>query len=454
MTIAATRRPSRSREETTLHDQQDIAIARSAPPPDRSRPAGTCAALAIWMLVIGATVQEIIGRSEIFSFGFYTFHLIDPAPVAAILAVAAYLAEGRPRWSIFAAPVLVMAMLIGINLLRGVAIAPDAALLWARANLGIAAFLMLAIAMRPDVTIMRAARRALIFGSLVLGALVMLRLLVSPTLFMAPDAVGAETLQDGRPLSAQGAFLLVLASLMLASELLQRRSTLLDPVTIWAGLLPFLTLLTRQGTTSIALLASLLAVVMLQQGPHRQSRALLAAVGAIVALGLLAAALPSLVETQDFTQRTGNLGTRREIWQSLMTLWHELPLMVQLFGLPAGERPALIIFANGGFQPWPYSIHSMYFGALPLMGYAGALAYIVLLGVAGGKALTATLSRHRPIPAFALACLLATTIFSVSYEVRHSEILGLFLPIWWLRANTARFSSAPRLQAYGAQTSR
>jgi len=410
--------------------------------------------LAIWLLVIGATLQEIIGRSEIVSFGFYTLHLIDPAPVVALLASAAYLREGRLRWSPFVPPIVVIALLIGVNLLRGAAIASDAALLWARANLGIAVFLILAIAMRPDAAILRTARRALIATSVVLGTLVMLRLLLSPTLFMVTDAIDAEMLMDGRPLSAQGAFLLVLASLMLTSEVLQRQSIRLGPMTLWAALLPLLTLLTRQGTTSIALLASLLAVFALQQGRHRHSRALLAAVGAIVALGLLAAALPSLVETQDFTQRSGNLGTRREIWQSLMGLWHELPLTAQLFGLPAGERPALVIFANGGFQPWPYSIHSMYFGSLPLMGYTGAIAYVALLGVGAGKALAATLSRHRPIPAFALACLLATAIFSVSYEVRHSEILGLFLAIWWLRASEARFSARPRGQPSPAQTSR
>lgn len=397
---------------------------------------------ALWLLLAGAVIFEFQGQSSLVSLGFYTLHVVDPAPVVALAAIVANLAARRPDWPGYALPVVAILGLTIVNLLRGLAIQPDLAAQWARANIAIGLFLMLAVTMRPIPAVMRAMRLALLVAAVVLSILAVLRLAIRLDLFLTVEGPNLMVIYDHRPLTGQGAFVITFAGLLLFSEALHRGRFILDARTLGAALLPAVVLVSRQGTASIALLAGLATIFYLQRDSTRRLRFGLGIALLLIVAALLLIFLPSLLDTQNFASRAGNLDMRRQIWSSLMALWPYQPSLVRYFGFPAGQQPVLTVFVDGIYQTWPYSMHSMYYGSLSAMGYLGAAAYIGLLAILGFRLLIATLKGT--MPAFALGCWVATVVFSYSYEIRMSELLGLFAAIWWLRATASLQHAAPQ----------
>lgn len=388
----------------------------------------------IYCLAIAAVAREVLGQTELLGFGFYTFHVIDPALLLSAFAAGVNLSRNSLNRGALMVPIVVIALLIALNFVRGMSESTAGALLWIRANGGIATILLLGLAMRPTPTVLRAARRALLWIALILSGLEILRLATTPTLFMTFEISAADANDGGRPLAAWGAFLMVLASGMLLSDLLARRRIVLNWLTIYTLALPVLILASGQGTASIAELVTIITVVLTQRGREHGMRILLGILG-LTLIGLLVnLALPAMLGSETLTQRSNNLGTRQMAWQSLSALWPQLPAFTQIFGYPAGQLPPIFIFAAGEYRPWEISLHSMYYGSLPMMGYLGLAAYMAFLGIITLQTMMATFSRNSAIPAYPLAFCFATAILSYSYEVRGDALMGVFIAIWWLRA--------------------
>jgi hypothetical protein len=395
---------------------------------------------AIWLLLLGGgIVREVLGQTEVFSFGFYTLHSVDPGIFIAGCAALLHLAHRRLAWHLYTIPVLLMASLILLNFIRGVGSDPSDALLWFRANGGIATMLVLAICMRPTLPVIRALRKALLVCALGLIVLIALRLVGGPTLFMTSGVSVAEANDGGRPLSAFGAFLLVLASTLALSELIARRRIALDWRTIYAFALPLAVVATLQVTVGLAELTAVATLLCLQHGQPRWLRLGFGAL-LVAAVGLLLS-FPSVTNNAMLVHRTENLDTRRQVWDALTTLWSRLPLSTQLLGYPAGELPNLYVFSHGSYRPWEQSIHSMYYGSLPMMGYIGLIAYLAFLIILSLECLIGALRKHNPLSTVPLACCVATAVLSYSYEVRSEALIGFFIAIWWLRASAARMTA-------------
>lgn len=432
---------------------------RAAPKVKSSRVnlADSLTALTIWLLLAGGVVREVLGQTEIVSFGSYSLHSIDPCLFTAMLAMLGHVLHRQRGWPLYTVPILVMSGLIAFNFIRGLATDFATALLWFRANGGIVLLLLLAGFMRPSARIMRTARNALLVCAVALGVLVLLRLATYPSLFMALDVSDAEVNDGGRALSAQGTFLMVLASGLVTTEILQRGRFRWNPLTLLAIALPVLILLTRQGTAIIAEFFVLAIVIFLQPGKSQSGRILLGGATLVALFGILAVSWSWLAGSEDVLRRSGTLEGRREVWAALMDFWTRQSLSTQLFGLPGGQKPALHVFLSGGYREWLLSFHSMYYGALPMMGYIGALAYVALLAMLTWGTLVGIRRRSNPGPAYPFAFCVATAILSYSYEVRGEALMGLFMVICWHRGFFAKDQIRrphPLLHRKNAQDSR
>jgi hypothetical protein len=390
---------------------------------------------AIWALLIGGgPVREILGWTQIVSTGVFTLHSVDPAIVLSLLAVCAHLFRQRLAWHLFTPPILVMSGLIVINFMRGMSVEPPAALLWIRADGGIATMLALAVVMRPIEPVMRSTKNALIFCSVVMCVLLLLRIATHPTLFMTYDVSDADANDGGRGLSVYGTFVMTVTGVVMMSDLLRQNRFRLTLPNIFALALPIFILLTRQGTASIAAIVAYGIVFAIQRGKLHSARIWLSVFLGAAALALVLVVLPQVSANQYLAHRADNLGTRQSVWHALMSVWPDLPWMTQFFGYPGGQGPKLFVFNAGVYRVWSNSMHSMYYGSLPIMGYVGLACYLMMLVLLTLSSFSGSLRRVHSIPAYPAACCVATVILSVSYEVRSECLCGLFIAIWWLRA--------------------
>ncbi len=214
-----------------------------------------------------------------------------------------------------------------------------------------------------------------------------------------------------------------------------------------------------QGTATIATIVMLLIVAMLERGALRGLRAILVLLILVLAMGVaLTISFDDFANAAsgswNLSRRSGTFAARQEIWAELMRRFPQLPLFDQLFGLPAGQQPTLVVYLSKRQAVWSMSIHSMYYGALPMMGYVGLIAYVSLLLLLFLKTFSAALgaSRENPFPSFPVAFCVGTAIFSISYEVRNEQIFALFAAIWWTRYATQARRSAKRAPARVGQT--
>lgn len=449
----------------TVQFSEDSGAARTPPRGAAPRPRRSVHGLsgdrlsgwAIWALVLAGVGSEVLGQTLLASFGFYTLHIVDPAVVLLFAACALSLRARLPQGGMALVMVLVIASLVIVNFVRGLAVQPASALLWARANLSIAPFLLLAVTCPLSSDFYRTVRRALIVAACLLCALAVLRHLAGPSLFMTGVIAEQDINDGGRVLSVYGAYLLALGAALLLSDALQfargrRRRLALLPILVAVELT------TGQGTASIALVTMCGLVLFLERGPFRSIRA---SAGGVLLISLALVASLADVESLpfaaggnfDLAHRSDNFQTRQAIWTGLKAGFGALDLKDQLFGLPAGQLPDVIVsmqdrFGAARVSEWKASIHSMYYGSLPIMGYVGLSAYIFLLILLALGSLVAVV-RARPgrlTPTYPLAMCIGTAILSVSYEVRNDGLLGVFFAIWWYRfARSTKVTTVPTL---------
>lgn len=401
----------------------------------------------IWLLALSAVAREILGQSELVSLGFYTFHVIDPPVFMSLIAVIANLAVGRLTWRIYTLPILVIAGLILLNFMRGVVSDPGHALLWSRSYCGIATLLFLSISARPSRRILAVIQRSLVLTSVALLLLFSLRLGTRPNLFMLSITDVSEINDGGRCLSVFGTFLMLLTALFTISQQLRRGRLTISLRSFLAVVLPVAIPLTGQGTATIATAISILCIILLERGPGRGFRIGMGLF--VVASALLlsqAANMETFSSSQSMGRRLNNLEIRQKVWDALSADWPRRSYVTQIIGLPGGESPRLIVYAQKAYREWTANMHSMYYGALPLMGYMGLVCYLFLLMALTILSLAGILRRGAVIPSYVFATCVAVWILSYSYEIRSDSLFALILVIFVLRERAGSIVRAPRLR--------
>jgi hypothetical protein len=405
----------------------------------------------LWLLMLANVGTEVLGQTQLISFGFYTLHIVDPAVVLSFIAWAAYQTKRPPGGGILIAPVLFIAVLVMMNFARGMAVDSNLALLNARQSLATASLLMLALTCDLSPRLRATFSQCLIVSASLVALLGLIRFQFGPGLFMT-NLVEADQINDGgRVLSAFGAFNIALAATLLFSELL-RGGVLRSPLrAVLFACLVAMEVATGQGTATLAMLTMLVTVLILERGAFRGLRA----AGAVFLLVIAAAVWfgggveellgSGTLGSFDVAKRSHNLETREAVWAALKVGFAQQSLFDQLFGMPAGQLPPILVALFKKVYYWTLSIHSMYYGSLPMMGYVGMAAYIFLLVTVSVGTLVDVLRRaSRAAPAYSFAMCVGTAALSYSYEVRNASLLGLFIAIWWYRAARQR---APTKQA-------
>lgn len=383
------------------------------------------AVMAIWAIGIGGLLREFLGQSEITSFGFYNFHTVDVGVALAFLACLASLFKERMKIDLLKISVLVVSTIILLNFTRGLILNPSAALLWSRTNIGICAILLLSISIYPSFYVISNARKTLLTIAYIMALLAVLRLFTRPSLFMIVRDSDFLINDGGRPLTAQGAFCIVLASGLLVSDFFLSSSAKFRSA-FAAMFLATVVILTRQGTASIAVSAVIITILVAQRS---QGQTIRLSVGALLLMPVtyvLYIFSDDFLASSDAIQRAENLSTRKEVWSALLSEWPRQPLINQLLGLPGGEGLPLQVYLSGHFQQWDHGMHSMYYGMLPIAGYIGAVFYIVILLCITMGSIRRLIESKSVMPAFPLAFCLATIILSYSYELRADSLLGFY----------------------------
>ena len=382
----------------------------------------------VWLLALARVITEFLGQTEIVSFGFYTLHIVD-LPIAFSFGTAMFcVIRNGFAMRMLIIPAITVTFLISYNLVAGTTINSAPALLWARDFISIGMLLLIAVSANRDIPA-AAIRRALLYTAVMLAMLMLLRLATSPNLFMINGWSAAETNDGGRPLSAQGTFMMVLPAVWLWSDALRSPGWRIDLTTICAAVLSVLIIATRQGTASISLIAGLTVIFLLEPGRNRLLRAL-ATVGAGTGIALSAIFVTPLLSDQlNIGQRTANLGTRQAVWSAINSLWPGLPFRVQAFGFPAGQMPVLMVQMNTRYAEWHAGVHSMYYQMLVISGYVGLFSYCILL--IGLSIVCLYRTARSQMPAYPLAFCVVTAIFGYSYDVRAEQLVGVLVAIWW-----------------------
>lgn len=439
---------------------QPAGMAPRAPAPDGraqravSRWGETLTVWSIWTLLLASACVEVLGQTELVNFGFYTLHIVDPPVVLAFLAWACCLARRLPKGGIVAVPALLIAALVLTSFVRGMATDAAPALLWARANLTTAALLLLATTCDLSRRVERGFRRALIVSGGIVAGLTLLRLMFGPGLFMLNPAEVNVINDGGRAVTVNGAFVIGLAATLLLSDVLRPGGSHRTAKAALLVVYAVMEVASGQGTASAAMLVMLAVSLMLERGPLRGTRAALGAgLLLIVPVIVLIAFDPDQLLTShggifDIAHRADNLETRATIWAALKLGFSRQPPIDQMFGMPAGQMPDMIVYMSRQLSEWRLSIHSMYYGSLPVMGYVGLSAYIFLLVVLSLGSLVSVIGRRGAgsAPVYPLAMCAGTAILSYSYEIRLAAMMGLFVAIWWYRAARSPGRSTTRGQ--------
>ena len=392
----------------------------------------------IWtirLLILAGVVREVLGQTFLVSFGFYTLHIIDPVVVLAGFATLLNIGRRRPPFDLLTVTTLVMAVLIISAAVRGLAVDPAGTLLNFRSNGANATVMLMAVTMRPSRAILVATERALVVSAVALIVLMLLRLATTPLLFMTYVISAADVNDGGRALSVFGVFMMGLTAGILLSDLLRSGRLPLTWRTALVGILPIMIVLSGQGTATLGSIMIVALVLLLERGPLRSVRLAAGSLAIILGVSLAAINMANLSDDPTLSHRMANLETRQLVWAALSEVWPTLPLGTQLFGYPGGATPPLLVYLNGALRYWGNSIHSMYYGALPMMGYVGLGAYLLQLASMLGRMVVQKLGRSRDLmPAYPIACVVGVLILSYTYEIRNENLLALVIPIWWLRA--------------------
>jgi hypothetical protein len=399
-----------------------------------------------------AVYFDVTGTSSLTSLGSFNLTATDAA-IAVMLAALGRLAFRRaPQGGWLGILLLAFAAIIGLNVLRGVTINPSAALTGLRGTALYAGFLVLAAYVSYDPTRFRRVRTILLVVGLAFCALLAIRLAVGPTTFMRIDADNIEPGDEGRGLTARAALIIGLAAVLQVSRLFdlgRRRAVRALDIALLLLLLVGL-LATRQATATIASAAGLVVVFALERGPRRVLR--------LLVLALLAASvLAALLVAPEITTRNGlqdllpeflvgnisareiNLGFRQDVWNGFMLDFPRWSLFDQLFGLPSGQRPLVVLQRWGGVY-WNFGLHSQYFAAIANAGVIGLGIFVVTI-VGSGAALAARSFRSAapgfdPAPLGAALCAISL-VYGYGYDLNNDHGIIVLLVVLAIKARRA-----------------
>lgn len=411
---------------------------------------------AIWAVLGTALFNALTGDLTLLTIGGYNFQIPEFVLIFLLPALLLLAMRTTPVLSLTTTLIWTFAAIWGFGLLRGLADAPAAALTSLRSTAILPIFLLLATYLpkyeMPSDRILNAVKIA---GALA-GALVLLRTLFGPILFYSASIASQPDINDGgRAISAAGALLIAAAAIVAVYQAFAqaqlkrlRWRQLLTAMLLIAALL-----MSLQATAILAGLAGLLAVFCLAPGTYRTLRQLGLAAMVVSAMLILLAA-PDLFSEQglagllpadlafQLSRRAANLNTRNFIWSGLLDSFQYWSTVDQLFGLPAGTRPQVLVPLWGGTY-WEFSMHSMYFGLLPYAGIAGLAVFLALMVVLlfetwrkrdRATTISGTLG-------FAFAAMLL--VYGYGYDLRNEQ--GLFLALAAVSAMQGRQARAAAL---------
>lgn len=397
---------------------------------------------AIWVMLGSCLVRETIGRTEIVQVANYTLHVIDISLIFLILAVAINILRVRLTLSLTLMPILVIVGLTLLNLLRGSLLDPGQTLVWIRINVSLSLILLLAISAPTTPRFWRGVVRGIHIAALFLVTLLALRGIFGHTLFILYEFDSAIGLNDGnRSIAAFGAFVLALSFIIALSTMIQPHRRFRVATWVWPGVLLLSLAMSGQGTAAMCAVIGGVVVLIAERSLFRAPMSLLVAIG--VALGvvyLIAGTVVNLEDVSlgawDLSRRTSTYESREEIWARFLDSFAHYNAFDKFFGLPAGRSPAFTVYLSGVSGQWKSSLHSMYIGTLPVLGIVGLSMFVILMlqlliGLVGRTNRMTRLGG--PVRAVPLACVIATLVLSITYEVRYEQVLGLFIGIWWLQ---------------------
>lgn len=392
--------------------------------------------MSVWFGCLGRFFTEVLGQTEVTSFGAYHFHTVDLPTVIAIVAAFLCVVQQGVDKRLLTVAVMVMSVLIVVNLVRGLQADAAQAQLWARSYLGLAMMLIVAVASgtQPPTESVRRAFGAL---ALMLGLLALIRLVTTPTLFMIANVTDIDANDGGRVLSAPGAFMMALGSVWMWSDRLRSMKLLLSWRTTVPLILTTIMVLTRQGTANIAFMAGLFTIAIFEPSRTRVFRA--ASVVAVGIVGTLSITLilPMLSAGAEMSHRSDNLSTRQAVWNAVDRIWPLQDTATQFFGLPGGQIPLLFVNLASSTQLWQRQLHNMYYQMLIAIGYLGLACYtFILISVAITAFYLASIKSRAP--AYPLAFVIMTAILGYSYDIKSEQIFGVVVAIWWTRPTYSR----------------
>jgi hypothetical protein len=235
--------------------------------------AETLAIGALWGLLLSGVVTEVLGQTYLVSFGFYTLHVVDPAIVLVFSAWAAYQIERPLRGGLIVIPACLITVLVLTNFVRGLSVGANAALLYGRGSLVFPGLLMLGLTCLQSNKLHQVMRNSLLTAASLIAGLSLLRQLYGPALFMTYSVADVSEINDGgRALSSSGAFIIALGATLLLSDLLRAPKLRSLGKFAWFTILVLLEFGSGQGTATLAMLAMLAVLLIVERGPYHSLR--------------------------------------------------------------------------------------------------------------------------------------------------------------------------------------
>lgn len=411
--------------------------------------------IVIWSTLLLAFYREVAGMPLLANLGNYNFTIVEAMLIIVCVSVPFVPKNPTPWRGLAAKLIFCLIILYCFAMLRGLQNAPYDAITSMRLNAALPIILIWSLLVPPKMLWHDSIQRAVIVVGVMLGLLVVLRVVNGPLFLMLTRDVSELDINDGgRALSAQGSIMLVSAVVLLIARGLYRPTT--GHSRSWSqlilgALLALTEILTKQGTATMAMLGAIGVVFVAIPTPVRSTRistlmlaCFLVVVGILIGQDstILASMNDSLPESMQFDldQRGRTLETREMIWTGLLNDMENWSNTSKLVGLPAGTKPAIWIPLWGGTR-WDFSIHSMYFGLLPVMGVVGLCLYVALLVLLMFGTLQTVVVGAMEEQLFATVAFAWGTVISIlgfSYEIRNENSILL---IMGLAATVAHTSS-------------
>ena len=399
----------------------------------------------VWGTLLLAFYREVAGVPTVAFIGNYNLTIVEVMLV--VIGISALVSPRQPFLKGLGANLIICyAAVYGIDFFRGLMTTPYFAITSMRFNAVLPAILIWSLLVPPKALWCEGVQRAWIIVGAMLGVLVVLRVVVGPTFLMVAQDLDEMDINDGgRALTAQGSMILVGAVVLLMARAIQAIS--LGRVSGWielllAGFFAIAEVLTRQGTATLSLVIAMVVVCGLTPGALRSTRIVTLVLFVIMAgvfwvlaqdqafLDNVNKALPPGMQF-DLQHRSLTFEHRQAIWEGLLLDMNSWSPLSWAIGLPAGTKPQIWLNLWGGVY-WDLSIHSMYYGLLPILGVVGLCLYVALLvNVAAGtfRGVFRGSREDQVFSTVALAWVVVSAILGVSYELRNENAIPLAMAL-------------------------